>query len=171
MSDRLGETCEMVASLHDRAWEAAARVTDPEIPVLTIEDLGVLREVVVDEGGVEVRITPTYSGCPAMGVIALEVEAALAQAGIAPARVTTVLAPAWTTDWLSDAGREKLRAYGIAPPPSRAARRALFGQPEAACPRCGSADVALLAEFGSTACKSLWQCRACREPFDQFKCH
>jgi ring-1,2-phenylacetyl-CoA epoxidase subunit PaaD len=161
----------MVSDLRDRAWEAAARVTDPEIPVLTIEDLGVLREVVVDAAGVEVRITPTYSGCPAMGVIALEVEAALAQAGIAPARVTTVLAPAWTTDWMSDAGREKLRAYGIAPPPSRAGRRALFGQPEAACPRCGSGDVTLLAEFGSTACKSLWQCRACREPFDQFKCH
>jgi len=161
----------MVSDLRDRAWQAAARVTDPEIPVLTIEDLGVLREVVVDGAGVEVRITPTYSGCPAMGVIALEVEAALARAGIAPARVTTVMAPAWTTDWLSDAGREKLRAYGIAPPPSRAGRRALFGQPEAACPRCGSADVGLLAEFGSTACKSLWQCRACREPFDQFKCH
>ena len=161
----------MVAGLHQRAWEAAASVVDPEIPVLTIEDLGVLREVVVSEAGVEVRITPTYSGCPAMAVIALEVELALERAGIAPARVTTVMAPAWTTDWMSDAGREKLLAYGITPPPGRAGRRALFTAEVAACPRCASTDTALLAEFGSTACKSLWRCNTCREPFDQFKCH
>jgi len=161
----------MVADLCQRAWAAAASVTDPEIPVLTIEDLGVLREIVLDERGVEVRITPTYSGCPAMGVIALEVELALARAGIAPVRVTTVLAPAWTTDWLSEAGRAKLHAYGIAPPPGLATRRALFTSEPATCPRCASTDTALLAEFGSTACKSLYQCRACREPFDQFKCH
>ena len=161
----------MVDDLRQRAWAAAASVTDPEIPVLTIEDLGVLREIVLDERGVEVRITPTYSGCPAMGVIALEVELALARAGIAPVRVTTVLAPAWTTDWLSEAGRAKLHAYGIAPPPGLATRRALFTSEPATCPRCASTDTALLAEFGSTACKSLYQCRACREPFDQFKCH
>jgi len=161
----------MVDDLRQRAWTAAASVTDPEIPVLTIEDLGVLREIVLDERGVEVRITPTYSGCPAMGVIALEVELALARAGIAPVRVTTVLAPAWTTDWLSEAGRAKLHAYGIAPPPGLATRRALFTSEPATCPRCASTDTALLAEFGSTACKSLYQCRGCREPFDQFKCH
>jgi len=161
----------MVEDLRQRAWDAAAGVTDPEIPVLTIEDLGVLREVDITQHGVEVRITPTYSGCPAMGVIALEVELALARAGIAPARVVTVMAPAWTTDWLSEAGRAKLRAYGIAPPPGQTSRRALFATEPATCPRCASADTALLAEFGSTACKSLWQCRTCREPFDQFKCH
>ncbi len=159
-----------MVSLRERAWAAAAAVVDPEIPVLTIEDLGVLREVVEGDAGVEVRITPTYSGCPAMGVIAWEVEVALAREGIAPARVVTVLSPAWTTDWLSEAGREKLREYGIAPP-GKAGRRALFGDEAAACPRCLSGDTVLLAEFGSTACKSLRQCQACREPFDAFKCH
>ncbi len=161
----------MVGGLRERAWAAAAGVVDPEIPVLTIEDLGVLREVVVTGDGVEVRITPTYSGCPAMAVIALDVELALARAGIGNARVTTVMAPAWTTDWMSEAGRGKLLAYGISPPPGVAGRRALFVTEVAGCPRCGSLDTVLLAEFGSTACKSLWQCRACREPFDQFKCH
>ena len=161
----------MVADLRQRAWDAAASVVDPEIPVLTIADLGVLREVVVDDRGVEVRITPTYTGCPAMAMIALEVELALARAGIAPARVTTVLAPAWTTDWMSEDGRAKLAAYGIAPPPRAAGRRALFADEPVACPRCGSTDSALLAEFGSTACKSLRQCNTCREPFDAFKCH
>ena len=162
---------EPASDLRQRAWDAAASVVDPEIPVLTIADLGVLRAVEVDARGVEVRITPTYSGCPAMSMIALEIELALARAGIAPVRVTTVLAPAWTTDWLTAAGREKLLAYGIAPPPGLASRRALFSSEAAACPRCGSPDTSKLSEFGSTACKSLWRCNACREPFDQFKCH
>jgi ring-1,2-phenylacetyl-CoA epoxidase subunit PaaD len=150
--------------LHRRAWEAAASVADPELPALTIADLGVLRDVTVArDGTVEVAITPTYSGCPAMAVIAQDVEQALAAAGIPGARVHLVLAPAWTTDWLSEAGRRKLRAEGIAPP-------APGGAP-AACPRCGATDTERLAEFGSTACKALWRCRACREPFDHFKCH
>jgi ring-1,2-phenylacetyl-CoA epoxidase subunit PaaD len=159
-----------VSILRDRAWEAAAAVTDPELPVLTIADLGVLRDVTEHDGAVEVSITPTYSGCPAMDMIALEVETALARAGI-PGRVRTVLSPAWTTDWLSEDGRRKLAACGIAPPPPAAGRRALFGAPTVACPRCGSTDTEELAPFGSTACKSLWRCRACREPFDHFKCH
>jgi ring-1,2-phenylacetyl-CoA epoxidase subunit PaaD len=147
-------------------------VVDPEIPVLTIADLGVLRGVEVDEAGrVEVAITPTYSGCPAMNMIAVEIELALARAGMADARVRLVLSPAWTTDWMSAQGRDKLRAYGIAPPPPGAGRRALFGEAEIACPRCGAGETERLAEFGSTACKSLWRCRACREPFDHFKCH
>lgn len=158
------------AALRARAWAAAAAVRDPEIPVLTIEDLGVLRDIRQDGATIEVVITPTYTGCPAMSAIALDVEAALAGAGISPIRVVTTLAPAWTTDWLSAAAREKLRAYGIAPPPA-AGRRALFSADATACPRCGSADTERLAEFGSTACKSLWRCRACREPFDLFKCH
>ncbi len=160
----------MVASLRDRAWAAAAEVTDPEVPVLTIADLGVLREVLEMSDGVEVLFTPTYSGCAAMGVIAIEVELALARAGI-PGRVRTVLSPAWTTDWMSEAGRDKLREYGIAPPLKGSGRRALFGTDEVACPRCGSDDTAVMAEFGSTSCKALWRCRACREPFDYFKCH
>lgn len=160
----------MVASLRDRAWAAAAEVTDPEVPVLTIADLGVLRDVLEMSDGVEVLITPTYSGCAAMGVIAIEVELALARVGV-PGRVRTVLSPAWTTDWMSEAGRDKLREYGIAPPVRGSGRRALFGTDEVACPRCGSDDTAVMAEFGSTSCKALWRCRACREPFDYFKCH
>ena len=161
----------MVTDARQRAYEAVAAVTDPEIPVLTIADLGVLRDVVVNEGRVEVTITPTYSGCPAMNVIALEIDTALARAGFTNTAIRTVLSPAWTTDWLTPAGRQKLLAYGIAPPDRATGRRALFGEARAACPRCGSADTELLAEFGSTACKSLYRCRACREPFDAFKCH
>ncbi|MFD2235979.1 1,2-phenylacetyl-CoA epoxidase subunit PaaD [Aureimonas populi] len=155
-----------------RAWEAAAQVVDPEIPVLTIEDLGVLRKVTVGEGGqVEVAITPTYSGCPAMNMIAFEIEIALEKAGIARPKVRTVLSPAWTTDWMSEEGRAKLRAYGIAPPGAGTGRRALFGEQAVECPQCGSADTQVLSEFGSTSCKALWRCRSCREPFDYFKCH
>ncbi len=154
-----------------RAWEAAATVVDPEIPALTIADLGVLRSVSVADDGVEVAITPTYTGCPAMRMIALDIEMALERAGIAGARVKTVLSPAWTTDWLSEEARAKLAQSGIVPPPHAASRRALFAEEQIACPRCGSAETERLAEFGSTACKSLYRCRACREPFELFKCH
>ena len=160
------------ADLRQRAWDAAASVVDPEIPVLTIADLGVLREVTLrDDGGVEVAITPTYSGCPAMNMIAFEVAIALERAGCADARVRTVLSPAWTTDWMSAEGRRKLEAYGIAPPLPASSRRALFGVQKIQCPQCGSEDTELLSEFGSTACKALWRCKSCREPFDYFKCH
>lgn len=167
----------MVTAAHDRAdlqriaWDAAATVVDPEIPVLTIADLGVLREVTVTDTGVEVAITPTYSGCPAMNMIALEIELALAREGISNARVRTVLSPAWTTDWMSEQGRRKLKDYGIAPPAAASGRRALFGEQQVACPQCGSTDTEVLSEFGSTSCKALWRCKACREPFDYFKCH
>jgi ring-1,2-phenylacetyl-CoA epoxidase subunit PaaD len=154
-----------------RAWDAAASVVDPEIPVLTIVDLGVLREVTVTADGVEVAITPTYTGCPAMQMIALDIELALERAGIGPARVKTFLSPAWTTDWMTEDGRRKLAEYGIAPPPRAGSRRALFGEQHAACPRGGSGDTETISEFGSTACKSLLRCRACREPFELFKCH
>jgi ring-1,2-phenylacetyl-CoA epoxidase subunit PaaD len=151
------------------ARAAVEEVCDPEIPVLTIADLGVLRSVEsAAEGGIEVTITPTYSGCPAMDVIGFEVKAALMKAGIDNAHVRQVLSPAWTTDWMSDAGKAKLRAYGIAPPGARASRRALFGEESVACPHCGSRET--VSEFGSTACKALWRCTACREPFDYFKC-
>jgi ring-1,2-phenylacetyl-CoA epoxidase subunit PaaD len=162
---------EVRGDARERALAAVAAVVDPEIPVLTIVDLGVLRGVDIAPDGVAVvTITPTYSGCPAMAMIALEIELALAKAGFPAARVVTTLAPAWTTDWMSAEGREKLRAYGIAPPEARGSRRALFGETAAACPRCGSGDTERLAEFGSTACKALYRCRACREPFDCFKC-
>jgi ring-1,2-phenylacetyl-CoA epoxidase subunit PaaD len=157
--------------LRQRAWDVAASVVDPEIPVLTIADLGVLRDVTIDEGRVEVTITPTYSGCPAMNMIALEIELALERAGFRDSRVQTVLAPAWSTDWMSEEGRRKLREYGIAPPQAASSRRALFGVNRVACPQCGSTDTEVLSEFGSTSCKALWRCKTCREPFDYFKCH
>ncbi|MDA9410870.1 1,2-phenylacetyl-CoA epoxidase subunit PaaD [Bradyrhizobium sp. CCBAU 45384] len=159
------------SELRQRAWDAAASVVDPEIPVLTIADLGVLRDVSVDGDRVEVAITPTYSGCPAMNMIALEIEIALERAGFHRPTVRTVLSPAWTTDWMSEEGRRKLRAYGIAPPQASSSRRALFGEQAVACPQCGSEKTELLSEFGSTSCKALWRCKACREPFDYFKCH
>ena len=157
--------------LRRRAWDAASQVVDPEIPVLTIADLGVLREVEVHDGRVEVAITPTYSGCPAMNMIALEIEVALERAGFRGSKVRTVLSPAWTTDWMSEEGRRKLRASGIAPPQASSSRRALFGEQSVACPQCGSDKTELLSEFGSTSCKALWRCKSCREPFDYFKCH
>jgi ring-1,2-phenylacetyl-CoA epoxidase subunit PaaD len=156
--------------LRGRAWAAAASVCDPEIPVLGIADLGVLRDVKIENGAVEAIITPTYSGCPAMNMIALEIEVALENAGFAKPKVTTVLSPAWTTDWMTDEGKAKLKAYGIAPPAAKSGRRALFGEQSVTCPHCGSSDTALISEFGSTACKALWRCKACAEPFDYFKC-
>ncbi len=154
-----------------RARAALEEVCDPEIPVLTIADLGVLRSVEVGrDGTVEVTITPTYSGCPAMDVIGFDIKIALAKAGLDNARVRQVLAPAWTTDWMSQSGKAKLKAFGIAPPRPRASRRALFGEESVACPHCGSEETEKVSEFGSTACKALWRCTACREPFDYFKC-
>ncbi len=157
----------------ERLWQILEEVVDPEIPVLTIGDLGLLRDARVDaDGAVTVTITPTYSGCPAMDMIEHEIKRVLGEHGYGPVAVETVLHPAWTTDWLSEAGREKLRAYGIAPPVrGTASKRALFGdEPEVACPHCGSKDTEQVSQFGSTACKALWRCRACLEPFDYFKC-
>jgi ring-1,2-phenylacetyl-CoA epoxidase subunit PaaD len=157
--------------LRQRAWDAAASVVDPEIPVLTIADLGVLREVTFFDGRVEVAITPTYSGCPAMSTIAFDIAVVLERAGFHDAQVRTVLSPAWTTDWMSEDGRRKLREYGIAPPQPASSRRALFGVQQVTCPQCGSEETEVLSEFGSTSCKALWRCKRCREPFDYFKCH
>ena len=145
-----------------RARDAAANVCDPEIPGLSIADLGVLRDVVLVNGCVEIRITPTYSGCPAMHAITQDVQAALTHAGIQGARVRLVLAPAWSTDMITPAGHARLAELGIAPP---------IRGVVPACPLCGSVETETLAEFGSTACKSLHRCLACREPFDAFKCH
>jgi ring-1,2-phenylacetyl-CoA epoxidase subunit PaaD len=150
-----------------------AAVLDPEVPVLTIDDLGVLRDVAVDAAGrVEVTITPTYSGCPAMDAIRADIERALAVAGFDEVQVRLVLAPAWTTDWMSEAGKRKLSEYGIAPPqptgPSRGDGAVLVAL-SVRCPQCGSPDTRELSRFGSTACKALWVCNACREPFDHFK--
>jgi len=158
-------------ALRIRALRAVEAVCDPEIPVLTIADLGVLREVALRDGRVEVSITPTYSGCPAMNMIQFEIEMALERAGILGGQVRTVLSPAWTTDWMSDEGRRKLREYGVAPPKQGGGRRGLFGVEEVVCPNCSSSNTQVLSEFGSTSCKALWRCEDCREPFDYFKCH
>ena len=153
-----------------RARAAAAAVLDPEIPVLTLADLGVLRGVERREGRIVVKLTPTYTGCPATLAIQLAVEAALVEAGLSDARVETVLSPPWTTDDITEEGRRKLREFGIAPPNRAAGPRALFGEETVACPKCGSTHTNRISEFGSTACKALWQCKACAEPFDYFKC-
>lgn len=151
-----------------------AEVPDPEIPVLSIDDLGILRDVSVDDDGtVRVTITPTYSGCPAMDTIRADVAGVLARHGYDRVEVSQVLSPAWTTDWMSEAGRRKLSAYGIAPPAARPAGGGAGGPVALSltlrCPQCGSPDTRELSRFGSTACKSLWACNACREPFDHFK--
>jgi ring-1,2-phenylacetyl-CoA epoxidase subunit PaaD len=147
---------------------AARAVPDPEIPVLTLGDLGVIRDVrVAGDGAVEVDITPTYTGCPATAVIADDVRDALGRAGADQVRVQIVLSPAWTTDWMTEAGRAKLRDFGIAPPrPTTGPIPLTFS---VRCPHCGSIDTREISHFGSTPCKSLWTCRSCAEPFDSFK--
>jgi ring-1,2-phenylacetyl-CoA epoxidase subunit PaaD len=153
-----------------RARAIAGAVLDPEIPVLTLDDLGILRGADRRDGQIVVRLTPTYTGCPAVLAIELAVEAALRDAGVTNARVERVLSPAWSTDEITPAGREKLKAYGIAPP-AQGGRGALFFADDAVtCPRCSSPHTTKLSEFGSTACKAQWRCDDCREPFDYFKC-
>ena len=168
-----------------RAWSVLESVPDPEIPVVSIRELGILRAVErAPDGTLEVVITPTYSGCPAMAHIAEDVAHTLERAGLTPHRIKTVLAPAWTTDWITDEAREKLRTYGIAPPSGRSASPSASGTGEQAirfvpraasavsppaCPHCGSVHTERLSQFGSTACKALYRCLDCREPFDYFK--
>lgn len=156
-----------------RVWDLAAQVPDPEVPVLTIEDLGVLRAVEVSDAGVRVVLTPTYSGCPAIDHMRADVAARLREAGYEQVSVSTTLSPAWTTDWMSDAGKRKLEAYGIAPPDFRAAARQgpVLVPLAVKCPRCHSTRTRKIARFGSTSCKALYECSDCLEPFDYFKVH
>lgn len=150
------------------------QVPDPEIPVLTIADLGILRDVQVDDHGhVVVYITPTYNGCPAMDMITVNIRAALESAGITDVNVVSLLEPAWTTDWISASGRQKLLAYGIAPPAESTTDSSFMTgkAPAVACPLCGSENTTLVSRFGSTPCKALYKCSDCLEPFDYFKCH
>jgi len=161
----------------ERAWHVLESVPDPEIPVVSIRELGILRDVRHgDDGVLEVVITPTYSGCPAMSQIAEDIAKAIDDAQLGAHRIETVLAPAWTTDWITDDAREKLRRYGIAPPGACASEPAsakvspirLMAR-HVPCPRCGSEQTERLSAFGSTACKALYRCIACREPFEHFK--
>jgi ring-1,2-phenylacetyl-CoA epoxidase subunit PaaD len=139
-------------------------VNDPEVPVLSILDLGIVRDVKINDDEIEVVITPTYTGCPAMDAISMDIRMKLLEHGHKKIKITSVLSPAWTTDWISEAGKQKLSAYGIAPPNKNIDQPIL-------CPQCHSDDVRLLSQFGSTACKALYQCNDCKEPFDYFKCH
>jgi ring-1,2-phenylacetyl-CoA epoxidase subunit PaaD len=163
----------------EQIWGWLKEVSDPEIPVISVVDLGIVREVTVGETGpasCTVTITPTYSGCPAMEVIAQDIDSALKRHGLHQVTIKSRLSPAWTTDWMSEVGRENLKAYGIAPPAQQVVdisgilRRAK-ADPAVDCPNCGSSHTRLVSQFGSTSCKALYSCKDCLEPFDYFKCH
>lgn len=156
----------------DRAWSILREVPDPEVPVLSVVDLGIIRRVALEGDRLVVDVTPTYSGCPAIEAININVLASLQEGGFAEAKVNSVISPAWSTDDITPAGRAKLLAYGIAPPNGSASKASLTGDDRPrACPQCESTDTELLSQFGSTACKALYRCNDCREPFDYFKCH
>ncbi len=163
----------VVADPSKKIWELLETVPDPEIPVLSVVDLGIVRAVHWQGSIPEIVITPTYSGCPAMNTIEIHIKSVLEDHGYPGARVISVLSPAWTTDWMSEAGRRKLLEYGIAPPQKgEMDKHALFAEPpQVACPHCGSKNTRMIAQFGSTACKAMYRCEDCREPFDYFKCH
>lgn len=151
-----------------------SHVADPEVPVLSVVDLGIIRDVVSHaDGTLEVLITPTYTGCPAMDMIATNIRMELLANGYQQPKITTVLSPAWTTDWMSEEGKQKLKEYGIAPPlpKQQVCKQELFAEEAIPCPRCNSYHTTRISEFGSTACKALYQCQDCKEPFDYFKCH
>jgi len=154
-------------------WKLMEQVCDPEIPVLSITDLGIVRDVEIENEAITVIITPTYTGCPAMDVIEVNIKATLQEAGFQKIAVKKILSPAWTTDWLTEAGKRKLKAYGIAPPVGQSTDKSiLFDEPRAIeCPQCTSHKTEMISQFGSTACKALYRCLDCLEPFDYFKCH
>jgi ring-1,2-phenylacetyl-CoA epoxidase subunit PaaD len=146
-------------------------IPDPEIPVVNLEEMGMLRDVHITDNGYIVFITPTYTGCPAMGIIEQDIKMTLNANGVSPVVVKMVYDPAWTTDWMSDKAKEKLRIYGIAPPLHSSCSQDVFSHNIIKCPRCGSSNTTMLSRFGATACKSLYQCNDCKEPFEYFKCH
>lgn len=156
----------------DQIWAWLEEVSDPEIPVLTVTDLGIVRDARLVENGCEVTITPTYSGCPAMNEIEENIKEVLSSKGVEKIVVKTVLSPAWTTDWMTENGKQKLREFGIAPPEgSSSDKSVLFGKAkQVTCPHCKSQETEMISQFGSTACKSLYKCQSCLEPFDYFKC-
>jgi ring-1,2-phenylacetyl-CoA epoxidase subunit PaaD len=150
-----------------KIWHILETICDPEIPVLTIGDMGIVRDIIFHNDEVEVIITPTYTGCPAMDMISMNIKFALLEHGYKQVKVTSVLSPAWTTEWMSESGKKKLKEYGIAAPD----RNFVLPADGVECPRCNSVNTKLISEFGSTACKALYQCNDCKEPFDYFKCH
>jgi ring-1,2-phenylacetyl-CoA epoxidase subunit PaaD len=154
-------------------WRILEEVKDPEVPVLSVVDLGVVRTVSVQDDQIDITITPTYSGCPAMDVISMDIRLKLLEKGFKNIRVQQSLSPAWTTDWMSEAGKQKLKAFGIAPPNQKQqfCNTEMFAEEAVQCPRCGSYHTRLVSQFGSTACKAMYQCNDCKEAFDYFKCH
>jgi ring-1,2-phenylacetyl-CoA epoxidase subunit PaaD len=151
-----------------KIWSLLETVADPEVPVLTIIDLGIVRDVIINNTEIEIIITPTYTGCPAMDMIRMDIKMKLLENGFNKIKITSILSPVWTTDWMSEEGKKKLKEYGIAPP-HRSNRTGLTVSIE--CPQCHSTNTKVISEFGSTACKALYQCNDCKEPFDYFKCH
>ena len=169
-----------VQATTSQVWSWLGEVPDPEIPVISVVDLGIVRDVAFEGDECVVTITPTYSGCPAMQVISEAVSEALHAHGLEKVRLVNRLSPAWTTDWMSESGKAALKGYGIAPPVQQAidisglrssVKRGAFKEPEVTCPNCGSTHTQLTSQFGSTPCKALYKCLDCREPFDYFKCH
>lgn len=173
------EKNDTIHHLTNRIWDLLHTVTDPEVPVLTVIDLGIIRKVELESIGEQqwkpiITITPTYSGCPAMDVIGMSIRLVMAEAGFKQTEIKQVLTPAWTTDWMTQEGKDKLKAYGIAPPQYKQAvcTPDAFQEEEAIqCPQCNSWNTSLVSQFGSTACKALYKCNDCKEPFDYFKCH
>jgi len=157
--------------IKERIWEILETVSDPEIPVLSILDLGILRDVKIENQIIEVIITPTYSGCPAMDFIGMNIRKTLSENGFEKIKIRHRLSPAWTTDWMTEEGKDKLKSYGIAPPASKTFDKHYFENLPVQCPHCHSMNTKLVSQFGATACKALYQCNDCREPFDYFKCH
>jgi len=151
-------------------WKILETVKDPEVPVLSVVDLGVIRGVALEEEQVTVTITPTYTGCPAMDMISMHIKMALNDAGY-QTTIQTILSPAWTTDWMTENGKQQLKAYGIAPPVGKSFDHAYLDNLIVPCPQCNSTHTVLISQFGSTACKALYKCEECKEPFDYFKCH
>jgi len=172
-ASRMVDCTDGAAAREALAWQVLATVEDPEIPALSVVDLGVIRHVRTDADGVlEIGLTPTYSGCPATEVIRHSIEQALQEAQTGPCRITNELSPPWSSDWISEEGRRKLAAYGIVPPAKGVSSPRQLAHPDRpmACPRCQSAHTERLSEFGSTPCKALYRCRDCLEPFEYFKC-
>ncbi|HSN08567.1 MAG TPA: 1,2-phenylacetyl-CoA epoxidase subunit PaaD [Hanamia sp.] len=155
----------------ERVWNILSSVNDPEIPVLSVLDLGIVRDIKMENDRVEVIITPTYSGCPAMDFIGMNIRKALSDDGFHNIKITHQLSPAWTTDWMTEEGKEKLKAYGIAPPAAKTFDENYMENLKVECPHCHSVNTKVISEFGSTACKALYKCNDCGEPFDYFKCH
>ena len=157
----------------NRVWELLKEVKDPEVPVLSILDLGIVRDVKIEEDRITITITPTYSGCPAMDVISMDIRLKLIEKGYRNVSIQQQLSPAWTTDWMTEEGKKKLKAFGIAPPNPKQqfCTSEMFREEAVECPHCRSYHTELISQFGSTACKAMYRCLQCKEAFDYFKCH